>query len=275
MVGESHEDRIDDESILVRHVGDVLHVTLNRTSRGNAIDHDTAIGLIDLLGAAPDDGRTRAVLLTGAGKHFCTGADISSTKRSSGETRPAAGHMVRSLAATHHRLIEVLWNCPLPTVAAVRGRASGMGLHVALACDLAVCADTATFAEPFSDRGFNVDSGGSWLLQRAVGVSRAKWLLYSSSVIDAATAGSWGLVHDVVPEADLDARAAELAATLAGGPTFAIGVTKSLVHRAGASSLAEALEREAHGVELTIRSDDFKEGMNAFKEKRPPRFTGR
>jgi 2-(1,2-epoxy-1,2-dihydrophenyl)acetyl-CoA isomerase len=150
-----------------------------------------------------------------------------------------------------------------------------MGLHLALACDMAVCADTASFSEPFSDRGFNVDSGGSWLVPRAIGLSRAKRLLFTSEVVDAATAAAWGLVHDVVSESDLDARTVELAARLAAGPTFAIGVTKSLLHHGGQSGLRDALEREAHGVELTIRSDDFKEGMNAFRDKRPPRFSGR
>lgn len=262
------------EGLIVERVGDVMQLTVNRPSRGNAIDHGTATDLIEVLRGAPDSG-ARAVLLSGAGKHFCTGADISGTKRDAGTARPAAGHMVRSLAATHHRVIETLWSCPLPTIAAVRGRASGMGLHLALACDLAVCADTATFAEPFSDRGFNVDSGGSWLVPRAVGMSRAKWLLFTSEVIDARTAHAWGLVHEVATEADLLARAGDLSTRLASGPTFAIGVTKSLLHHGALSDLPDALEREALGVELTIRSDDFKEGMNAFKDKRPPRFTGR
>ena len=146
---------------------------------------------------------------------------------------------------------------------------------MALACDLTVAATSATFAEPFSDRGFNVDSGGSWLLPRFVGLTHAKQLLYTARPVDAETALAWGLVTEVVADERVGDRAAEVAGEMASRPTFAIGAMKDLLHRNLTSSLADAVEREAAAVELSIRSDDFKEGMRAFVEKRPPQFTGR
>jgi 2-(1,2-epoxy-1,2-dihydrophenyl)acetyl-CoA isomerase len=182
--------------------------------------------------------------------------------------------MLRSLAAGPHKLIETLWNCSLPIVAEVKGRTSGMGLHMALACDYTVCAESASFAEPFVERGFSVDSGGSWLVPRYIGIARAKSLLYRAQPIDAATAGEWGLVTEVVADDQLTSRSEAIARELGSGATFAIGVTKSLVHRSMYTSLEDALVNESYGVEITIRSDDFKEGMSAFMGKRKPNFEG-
>lgn len=263
------------ESLRIQRSGAVLELTIDRPGRGNALDGPTMralIGELDQLAADPGD--VRAVLLRSEGKHFCAGADISGGG-SGGGARPAIGHMLRSLGDGPNRLIHALWNCRLPTVAELTGRSSGLGLHVALACDLTVAGTGATFAEPFSDRGFNVDSGGSWLLPRFVGLTHAKQLLYSARPVDADTALRWGLITEVVDDGSVRSRAAELAAELAGRPTFAVGAMKDLLHRALTSSLPDALEREAAAVELTIRSDDFKEGMRAFMEKRRPRFTGR
>ncbi len=255
----------------------ILVLTIERPERGNALDGPTTAALIRELEAVRTEPLgVRAVVLAAAGKHFCTGADLSGPAASSGEPeRPTIGHMIRNLAAGPHRLIELVWECPVPTVALVHGRSSGLGLHLALACDLAIAAEGATFSEPFSQRGFNVDSGGSWLLQRRIGVARAKQMLYLADPIDAATALDWGLVTEVLPADALDTRGRELARRLAQGPTFAIGETKRLVQEHLTTGLRHALDAEARAIELTIRSDDFKEGMRAFTQKRPPDFTGR
>ncbi|MEO7428636.1 MAG: enoyl-CoA hydratase-related protein [Acidimicrobiales bacterium] len=264
-------------SLLVDQDGGLLTLTLNRPERGNAIDAPLAAALIDVFeGLAADPGEARAVLLRSEGKHFCTGADIGGAgERQRDAGKPTIGHMARSLGQGPHRVIEAVFDCPLPVVAELSGRTSGMGLHLALCCDVTVAAASATFAEPFAQRGFNVDSGGSWLLPRFVGLTRAKQLLYRGDPIDARTAEAWGLVSEVVTEDELQDRARLRAQQLAAGATFALSTMKSLLREGLTSDLAASLLREAAAIELTIRSDDFKEGMRAFAEKRPPGFTGR
>jgi 2-(1,2-epoxy-1,2-dihydrophenyl)acetyl-CoA isomerase len=260
-------------TLIAEQVTGVLTLTINRPERGNALDGPTVDLFIDVLqDLAADPGEVRAVLLRSEGRHFCTGADIGGA--GSGK-RGAIGHMVRALGRGPHRMVELLWDCRLPVVAELTGRSSGLGLHVALTADVTVAAESATFAEPFADRGFSVDSGGSWLLPRMVGLTRAKRMLYTSEVVDAPTALEWGLVSEVVPDAMVVTRAQGVAATLARQATFALGVTKGLLHRHLQDDLGAALRSESEAVELTIRSDDFKEGIRAFGEKRPPGFTGR
>jgi 2-(1,2-epoxy-1,2-dihydrophenyl)acetyl-CoA isomerase len=261
----------EDQAILERREGSVLVLTINRPSRANALDAEATIRLRDLItGLTDDPGPTRALLLRGEGKHFCSGADIGGAGNREG--RPPIGHMVRSLGAGPHALVEAIWQCPLPIVAELTGRTAGMGLHMALASDFTVAAPDATFAEPFSERGFNVDSGGSWLVPRMIGLTRAKQLLYLAEPIDCATAVAWGLVSE--SSAAPERRALELAVRLAAGPTFALGITKRLLHDGLSDDLGQALRSEAEGIELSIRSQDFKEGISAFIQKRSPDFKG-
>ena len=263
------------DDLRIERSGPVLVLTIDRPERGNALDGATMQTLLDVLDSlAADPGDVRAVHLRSEGKHFCTGADISSSG-SRAASKPAVGHMLRSLGTGPNRLVDALWHCRLPVVAELTGRTSGLGLHVALACDLTVAAVGATFAEPFADRGFNVDSGGSWLLPRFIGLTNAKRMLFTGSVVDSRTATKWGLISEVVDDDRVQARAAELALELASGATFAVGTMKNLVHRNLTGSLADAMERESSAVELSIRSDDFKEGMKAFVDKRKPKFVNR
>lgn len=263
----------DSESaITAEHHGSVLTITLNRPTRGNALRGDDAVRLAELIDQTSAETDTRAVLLRAEGKHFCTGADIGGAGRND---TPVNGHMVRSLARNHHRVIASVFTCRVPVVAAVQGAAMGFGLHLALAADLVVAGQRATFAEPFTERGFNVDSGGSWLLPRLVGLSRAKQMLYLAQPIDSATALSWGLISEVVEDDQVQAEGRKLAEALADRPTQAVAATKQLLHDGLGSDLHHALHAESMAVELTVRSRDFKEGMKAFMEKRPPKFTGR
>jgi len=265
-------------TLLTERDGAVLVLCLNRPKRGNALDGPTIAALIAVLDdLALDPGGTRAVLLRSEGRHFCTGADIGGADigGAAGAKRAPVGHMVRSLGHGPHRLIERLWDCRLPVVAELTGRSSGLGLHVALCADITVAAASATFSEPFADRGFSVDSGGSWLLPRFVGLTRAKQMLYTPEPLDAATALAWGLVALVEPDADVRARAHAIATDLAGRASFALGLTKGLLHDHLVGDLAPAMVDEAAAIELAIRSDDFKEGIRAFTEKRVPDFTGR
>jgi 2-(1,2-epoxy-1,2-dihydrophenyl)acetyl-CoA isomerase len=255
-------------------VGAVVIVTIDHQERGNALSGDAAAALADVVDeASMGAGDVRAVLIRSAGKHFCTGADVSSRNDDGGE-KPISAHMVRSLGRTRHRCVAAVFHCRVPVVAAVQGAAQGFGLHLALAADFVVAGESASFKDPFTDRGFNVDSGGSWLIPRLVGLTRAKQFLYLADALDAPTALDWGLIHQVVADDDLDSAARGLADRLAARPTQALAATKRLLHDGAGYDIDQAMHAESMAVELTIRSRDFKEGMKAFFDKRPPDFQG-
>jgi 2-(1,2-epoxy-1,2-dihydrophenyl)acetyl-CoA isomerase len=170
------------------------------------------------------------VLLRSVGKNFCAGADLAGSD-GTGRGKPATGHMRQHLAAGAHGLILAVWHCRVPVIAAVQGRAAGLGCNLAAACDLVVAARSASFSEPFGHLGFSVDSGGSWLLPRRIGLTRAAVMLFRGTVVDATQAEEWGLVTEVVDDAALDKTAADLATELAAGPTLALSLTKGLLHR--------------------------------------------
>ena len=272
------------DGVATANDGEVLVCTISRPDRGNSLRHQDTAALADALEAVSRDGGARAVLLRSEGRNFCAGADLTGTavggpNKPAGTSRgkPAAGHLRQQLEAGAHRLILAVWQCRVPVVAAVQGRAAGLGCNLAAACDLVVAGRSASFSEPFVRLGFSVDSAGSWLLSRRIGLTRAAAMLLRGIVLDASQAEGWGLVAEVVDDAELEKTAAELAAELAAGPTLALSLTKGLLQRHSGSGvgLAEALAEEAMAVELSVRSDDFKEGMLAFGEKRPPHFTGR
>jgi 2-(1,2-epoxy-1,2-dihydrophenyl)acetyl-CoA isomerase len=258
--------------------GAVLHLTLNRSERRNAIDDVMMLGLIDALDQAGRDEAVRAVLLSGSGDHFCGGADILARNQGSGDAgtvRPRVGSIQRRVPSTAHRLIPLMASVQVPIVCRVQGWAAGIGFQLALASDFAVVADDARLWEPFTERGFTPDSGATWLLPRLVGPVRARQLLLQGRKLTGAEAADWGLVHAAVPRADLDATAEALIVELAAGPTVALGLTKWLL-RAGAEATLEAqLRDEALALELSSRSGDFREGLAAFRDKRPPDFQGR
>jgi 2-(1,2-epoxy-1,2-dihydrophenyl)acetyl-CoA isomerase len=250
----------------------ILVLTLARAAKGNALRQQDTEDLITEMAAVDGGDGIRAVLLRAEGRSFCAGADLITANAS--KDKPRVGHMVRSLQSGPHRLIEALWDCPVPTVSAVQGPALGLGLHLAVACDFVLASSSATFAEPFCKRGFSVDSGGSFLLPRLIGIRRARQMLLRGITLDAETAADWGLIDEVVDPASLDETAFALAAELAAGPTFSLGHTKDLLNRRAHGDLAGALRAEAGSVEATLRSADFKEGMRAFMERRDPVFTG-
>jgi len=252
----------------------VLRLMLDRPEKRNALDDGMVAALIDVVERAGQDEAVRTILLTGAGEHFCGGFDIVSRNQQGGQ-KPRAGSIQRRLPSQAHRLIPLLLTVQTPVVCAARGWAAGIGLHLLLAADFAVVADDARLWEPFSERGFTPDSGGTWLLPRRVGEMRAREMLLLGRVLDGTEAAAWGLVHSSVPDDQLDVAAEAVVAQLAAGPTVALGLTKWLMHAGASLTLDEHLRNEAFALELSSRTEDFREGLTAFKDKRGPNFQGR
>lgn len=262
------------EGLLVSHEGGVLHLTLDRPKKRNAIDDVVVAALLEQLETANQDESVRAVLLAGAGDDFCSGFDIVG-RNAAIDGRPRVGSIQRRLPSQAHRLIPLLLTTQVPIVCAVRGWAAGLGFHLALASDICIAASDARFWEPFTTRGFTPDSGGTWLLPRLVGIARAKELLLLGRELSGDEAAAWGVIHRAVPPSELDAAVREVVDTLANGPTVSLGLTKWLVHQGAGLDLERHLASEAFAMELSSRSTDFREGITALREKRAPRFDGR
>jgi 2-(1,2-epoxy-1,2-dihydrophenyl)acetyl-CoA isomerase len=261
------------EGVSVEPRDGVLRITLNRPARKNSLD-TAAIGrIVAALESAATDDSLRVVVIAGSGPDFCAGADWVAVNAPG--VRPRTGSLQRRMALQAHRVIELLTTLELPVVSAVRGHAAGLGFQIALASDFAIAAESACFWAPFIERGFSADSGATWLLPRLGGVARAKELLLLGRKLSGAEAAAWGIIHRAVPDAELDAAAAELVGRLASGPTVAIGLTKRCIQRSLETGLVEAMQGEAFGLELSSRTADFKEGLLAFKERRPARYEGR
>jgi 2-(1,2-epoxy-1,2-dihydrophenyl)acetyl-CoA isomerase len=247
--------------------GGVLTITLNRPDVLNAFNAD----LHRALGAALKDARAedvRAVVITGAGRGFCVGQDLT-------EFREAAGDIAGRLRGSYHPNILAIRALEKPVVAAVNGPAAGAGLSLACACDVRLASDEATFVPAFINIGLVPDSGSTYLVRRLLGTARAFEWMSSGRRLTAAEAHAWGLVSEVVEADRLEARTAELADELAALPTRGIALTKRLFDHAEHTTLEEQLELEAQLQAAATRTHDFAEGVAAFLEKREPRFEGR
>jgi 2-(1,2-epoxy-1,2-dihydrophenyl)acetyl-CoA isomerase len=254
--------------------GGVLRLVIDRPARKGSLDPHSVRSLVEALEAAATDDSLRAVLLAGTGDDFCSGADWVATNRSGGE-KPRPGSIQRRTAVQAHRLVALLLEIQLPVVCAVRGWAAGLGCQLALAADFTVAAEDSRFWLPFTQRGFTPDSGATWLVPRLVGVARAKELLLLGRPVSGADAAAWGMIHRAVPAGEVGAAAGELVAELAGGATVAIGLTKRCIHTGLDRGIVEAMEAEAMALELSSRTGDFREGLQAFTERRDARFEGR
>jgi len=252
--------------VLTSREGAVLTITLNRPEVFNAFNADLHARLAEALAEAAD-ASVRAVVITGAGRGFCAGQDLR-------EFQEAPGDIRDRLRSTYHPNVLAIRALEKPVLAAINGPVAGAGLSLACACDLRIAADSATFVPGFIGIGLVPDSGGSWFIHRLLGYARAFEWMTSNRRLDAAEALAWGLVSEVVPADDLPTRAAELAATYAALPTRGVGLTKRLFEHAFDAGLDDQLELEAELQSQATRTADFAEGVSAFLEKRPPRFTG-
>jgi 2-(1,2-epoxy-1,2-dihydrophenyl)acetyl-CoA isomerase len=252
--------------VLTDRDGGVLTITLNRPDVLNAFNG----AMHAALGAALRDARdpeVRAVVITGAGRGFCVGQDLT-------EFREEAGDIGGRLRGTYHPNVLAVRGLEKPVIAAVNGAAAGAGLSFACACDLRIASDAASFVPAFVNIGLIPDSGGSFFVTRLLGYSRAFEWMTSGRKLTAAEAHAWGLVSEVVEADRLAARVAEVASTYAAMPTRGIGMTKRLFDRAAGSTLEEQLEWEAQLQSAATKTEDFREGVAAFLEKRDPQFKG-
>jgi 2-(1,2-epoxy-1,2-dihydrophenyl)acetyl-CoA isomerase len=254
-------------TIRQEHRDGVAIVTLDRPERLNAL----TVEMRETLGTAFEqvarDPNVRAVLLQASGKAFCASGDVTKM----GDFTAASGRDLLKLA---QRMVRNLANIEKPVVAAVRGAVAGIGWSMAMACDMVIASDTARFSQVFRNVGLVPDGGAIWFLTQHLGAMRAKELVYSGRRIDAQEALTLGLVTRVVADDALDAAAWELAHDLAQGPTFALGTAKKMFKLMHQPDLETLLDAEAWAQGLALMSEDHKEGVRAFLEKRRPVFRG-
>jgi len=246
--------------------GAVFQITLNRPEVFNAFNTALHAALATALKEAADPA-VRAVVLTGAGRGFCAGQDLT-------EFSEVADDIRERLESTYHPNIRAIRALEKPVIAAVNGAAAGAGLSLACACDLRIASDAATFVPGFIGIGLIPDSGGSYFVHRLLGNARAFEWMTSNRRLSAAEAHAWGLVGEVVEADALLSRATEVARRYAELPTKAIGMTKRLFDHADTATLDEQLAMEAQLQQASTQTNDFREGVTAFLEKRPPGFSG-
>ena len=253
------------ESALQAHT---LTLTLNRPDKANAFNRDMILELQTALKEAASNDDVRCVVLTGAGKSFCAGQDISEMQLVQGQDISYHEH----LKETYNPLVLQLRQIKKPIIAAINGPIAGAGLGAALACDLRIAAQNAHFTVGFTGIGLVPDSGVSLLLPALIGLGRATEFTFSNIPISAQQALEWGMVNRLVPAEDLAATVAQIAAMLAMGPVGAFGLTKKAFNRAVLPNLEEALEYEGELQELARQSEEHRIGVDAFLKKEHPNF---
>ena len=255
--------------ILTERRGSVMILTLNNSAQYNALAGSMMGDLRQALDGAIGDAAVRAILLTGAGKGFCAGAQLGG-----GNTFSAGEQIGAHMRASINPLIEKMRNSPKPIVVAVNGPAAGAGVGIALAGDIVVAARSARFILSFVRLGAALDAGTSLFLQRSIGIARARALALLGQPLTAEKAEQWGLIWKMVEDADLLNEALAIAQALADGPPVSLGLIKNQIEAAWSSSLASTLDGEATSQARAFQTADLREGAAAFVEKRPARFTG-
>jgi len=248
--------------------GSVMKITLNRPDKFNSFNREMSLQLQDALKRAGDDAAIRAILLTGEGKAFCAGQDLT-------EAMDANGPGIERIVREHYNpIVQKIRTIEKPVVCAVNGVAAGAGANIALSCDIVVAATCASFIQAFSKIGLIPDSGGTFFLPRLIGFGKASALMMLGDKVSATDAERMGMIFKVVEDPSLPAEAMAIAKTLADLPTKGIGYTKRLLNQSPVNSLERQLEYEAEMQVHAASTYDYNEGVNAFLEKRKPVFKG-
>lgn len=260
------------QRIIYKKEGAVATLKLNRPRALNALDEATIEEIREALKGATADSEVKVFLLTGSGRAFCFGADVSEFQK----CRERGGlASLENLLSKAQEMIQILFEMPKPTVAVLNGFASGLGLDLALACDLRIAAERVKLSEAFVSMGLVPDGGGTFFLPRLVGLARAAELIFTGVPIAASEAERIGLINRVVPSSELEKTAQQVALKLGGGPALAIGLAKQALRKNLRGDLNEALKVEAEFQKLCLASADHQEAVSSFLEKRDPIFLGR
>lgn len=251
----------------------VATLTLNRPERLNALGGTLREDLYEAVQQAAADPGVGALIITGAGRGFCSGGDVKSMSEREGAAAPPPTS--ERWAPIRDRVVLALRDCPKPIIAAVNGAAAGAGMNLALACDMRIASTAAKFSQAFVRRGLAPDWGGTWFLPRIVGMAKACELIFTGDTVDAAEALRLGIVNAVVAPEALMATASELARRIAAGPAIAIQLAKRALYHAEDVNLRSGLEFETFAQGICRETEDAKEGVRAFVEKRAPVFRGR
>jgi 2-(1,2-epoxy-1,2-dihydrophenyl)acetyl-CoA isomerase len=262
---------VSEPTVLANRRGGVLRLTLNRPARLNAFTRAMLAELRSRLEGAATDPSCRVIVLTGAGRAFSAGQDLADLEPGTSSKVPDAAHL---LEVHYNPLVKLISTMPKPVIAAVNGIAAGAAANVALACDLTYAARSASFLQAFARIGLIPDAGGTWQLPRLVGAARARGLALLAEPLSAEQAEAWGLIWKVVDDDQLGAEVDAVSDRLADAATYALGLSKRALAAASGNALATQLDLERELQRLAGAAPDGVEGVNAFLEKRAPRFSG-
>ena len=261
------------EALLYDVSDHIATITLSRPERLNALSPQMREELHDAITTSNDNDHVRVIVITGAGRGFCSGGDVKAMNE---RNKSGAGTALEdAMVPARDAAVLAMRDSRVPIIAAVNGAAAGAGMNIALACDIRIAADNAKFGQTFTRRGLHPDWGGTYFLPRLVGMAKACELIFTGKMIDAAEALRLGIVTEVTRLEDLMPTVRALAAEIAAGPPIAIRLARRAMYRNADSNLREALEYETFAQNLCRETEDSKEGVRAFVEKREPQFSGR